>query len=177
MVGIRTACSSHRRSLVIALLAAVMAMTLSIAALAIAGLFGIGAPPVLAAPAEHTSFPVAGTVLDCGVRHYTFTGGTFDGINHVETTPSGNGQFNFTGRANDITAVDAAGNPYRVVGIFHFGGSFNANLNTGPFHFGMKLQVISQGSGTVDNVNAGLDINPFGGGKDFFSIGTCTPLG
>jgi hypothetical protein len=148
-----------------------------ISALAIAGLFGLNAAPVLAAPAVHTSFPVAGTVLDCGAHQYTFTSGTFDLVVHSVTTPSGNTQMNVTGTADNITATDAAGNLYRVVGIFHFGGSYNANINTGPFHFGMKLQIISQGGGRVDNVNAGLAINPFGGGKDFFSIGTCVPLG
>jgi hypothetical protein len=147
-----------------------------IAALAIAGLFALSATPVLAAPAEHTSFPLAGGTINCGAKQYTFTSGTFDVVVHSGTTPSGNGQNSVTGTADNITAVDAAGGLYRVVGIFHFGGSFNPNINTGPFHFGMKLQIISQGGGAVGNVNAVLAINPFGGGVGF-NIGTCTPLG
>jgi hypothetical protein len=148
-----------------------------ISALAIAGLIALNAAPVLADAAEHTSFPLAGGVIDCGAHQYTFTSGTFDLVVHSGTSPSGNLQFSVTGTADDITAVDAAGNLYRVVGIFHFGGSVDANVNTGPFHFGMKLQIIGEGGGAVDDVNAVLAINPFGGGKDFFDIGTCVPLG
>ncbi len=150
-----------------------------ISALAIAGLLALNAAPVLAAPAEHTSFPLAGGVIDCGAHQYTFTSGTFDVVTHVVDSTTGGDwrQLTVDAHADKITAVDAAGNPYRVVGIFHFGGSVNANTNSGPFHFGMKLQIVAQGGGAVDNVNAGLDVNPFGGGKDFFSIGTCVPLG
>jgi hypothetical protein len=150
-----------------------------ISALAIAGLFALNAAPVVAAPAEHTSFPLAGGVIDCGAQQYTFMSGTFDVVTHVVESPTGGSwrQLTVDAHADNITAVDAAGNLYRVVGIFHFGGTFNANINTGPFHFGMKLQIVGQGGGAVDDVNAGLDINPFGGGKDFFSVGTCTPLG
>ena len=144
----------------------------------IGGLLGLSAAPVMAAPAEHTSSPVvAGSVLDCGAHQYTFRSGSFDAVIHSVTAPSGNTQLSVDARADNITVTDAVGDLYRVVGIFHFGGSFNANIDTGPFHFGMKLQVISQDGGAVDNVNAGLDVNPFGGGKDFFSIGSCTPLG
>jgi hypothetical protein len=177
MVDIRATVSSLGRSLVVALLAAVLAMATSIAALSIASLFGVGATPVLAAAAEHYSFPLAGGALDCGTHQYTFTGGTFDLVVHNGSSPSGNDQNSVEGSADNITASDAAGNAYRVVGIFHFGGSDSANLESGPFHFGMNLQVISLDDGRVDNVGAVLAVNPFGGGKDFVSIGTCTPLG
>ena len=176
MISTAAAHSSHRRSLALPFLAVARPLARSMVAFALALLFGIGAGPVLAASAQHSSFTVAGGPVDCGAHQYTFVSGSFDVVVHDGVSPSGNNQTTVDGRADNITAVDTAGNLYRVVGIFHFGGSFNPILDAGPFHFGMKLQIIGAGGGVVDNVNVVLSSSPFGAGRDFVSIGSCAPL-
>ena len=91
-----------------------------------------------------------------------------------DTNPANNFQFSVIGVADNVTVRDQAGNPYRVVGQWHFGGTHLAN-DTTPFHFGMHLRIIGHGSGAVDDVSAVLTGSPFA--DIWIDIGTCVPLG
>jgi hypothetical protein len=146
-----------------------------ITALAIAGLFAFRGAPVMADSAGHTSIDPTGAVIDCGTNTYTITSGTFDVVFHFGTSPSGNFTNSATLTSNNVIAEDAAGNLYSVRGIFHFGGTTNANIDNGPFHFEAKLQIVGQGGGTIDSVNVVLAISPWGGEADL-DFGTCVPL-
>ena len=144
-------------------------------ALAVAGLLGLSAAPVMAAPADvFISDPVTG-VIDCGANQYTFTSGAWSMVVHAnDTNPAHNFQFSVKGSADNVTVTDQAGNPYRVVGQWHFGGTHLAN-DTTPFHFGMHLRIIGHGGGAVDDVSAVLTGSPFG--DIWMDTGTCVPLG
>ena len=112
---------------------------------------------------------------DCGPNQYTFTSGAWRIVTHAnDTNPANNFQFSVKGGADNITLRDEAGDPYRLVGQWHFGGTHLAN-DTTPFHFGMHLRVISQGGGAVDDVSAVLTGSPFG--DMWIDIGSCAPLG
>ena len=151
-------------------------MRLLVASLMIAGLLGLGAAPVMAAPADvFVSDPVTGTI-DCGANQYTFTSGAWAMVIHTgDTTPSGNSQFSVKGTADNVTVTDAAGNLYKVEGMWHFGGTNVANIDSTPFHFGMHLRIIGHGAGSVDDISAVLTGSPFA--DMWIDIGTCTPLG
>ena len=144
-------------------------------ALAIAGLLGLSAAPVMAAAADvFISDPVTGTI-DCGPNQYTFASGAWKMVLHAnDTNPANSFQFSAKGSADNVTVQDQAGNLYRVVGQWHFGGTHLAN-DTTPFHFGMHLRIISQSGGAVDDVSAVLTGSPFG--DIWIDIGTCVPLG
>jgi hypothetical protein len=66
---------------------------------------------------------------------------------------------------HNVTAVDTAGNVYSVVGAIHFGGT------TATFTFLAKLEIVSQGGGTVDSANIVGHGSP--AGEIFFDSGTC----
>ena len=147
----------------------------AIALLTAAAMVAVGAAPVLAAPADVFISEAVGGGIDCGANQYIFTSGAWKMVVHIgDTTPSGNSQFSFKGSAQDVTVTDQAGELYRVVGMWHFGGTHLAN-DTTPFHFGMHLQIISQDGGSVDNVSAVLTASPFGN-DHWFDIGSCRPL-
>ena len=146
-----------------------------ISALAIAGLFALSAAPVLAAPADvFISEPFTGGTIDCGANQYTFVSGAWKMVIYEgDTTASGNFQFSVIGTADNATVRDEAGNLYRLEGMWHFGGTYVAGIDSTPFHFGMHLRIVGQG-GAVDNVSAVLTGSPFG--DMWFDIGTCRPL-
>ena len=144
-------------------------------ALSIAGLLGLSAAPVVAARADvFISDPVSGGI-DCGSNQYAFTAGAWRMVVHAnDANPANNFQFSVIGTADNVQVRDQAGNLYRVVGQWHFGGTNLAN-DTTPFHFGMHLQIIGQRGGAVDDVSAVLTGSPFG--DIWIDIGTCVPLG
>ena len=96
-------------------------------------------------------------------------------VAHIgDPTPARNSQFGFKGSADNVTVTDAAGNLYKVEGMWHFGGTYVANHDNVPFHFAMHLRIVSQGGGAVDDVSAVLTGSPFG--DMWIDIGSCAPL-
>ncbi len=146
----------------VAALAAVSALTLA-----------LSVSPVLAnGPAVHDSFPVVGDVFVCGANTYTVTSGTVSLVMHEGSSASGNLNGTFTGTPRRVVAVDQDGNEYSIVGAVWSG--FSLNAQTGGFQttFTGKLQIVSQGGGTVDSVNVVFHISP-NGDINSFDFGTC----
>ena len=83
---------------------------------------------------------------------------------------------NFTGTVTlqKVVAEDAAGYVYNIRGADWFGATENAQQG-GTFRatFTGKLQVVAQGSGTVDSVNVTEHITSVNGNVKEFDFGTC----
>jgi hypothetical protein len=127
------------------------------------------------AAAQHSSFPVAGAQLFCTSTTYTVTGGSINSV--FNETISANGSMHVTGTdtASHITAVDPAGNTYRVVGADWFGGTFPAGSG-GTFTDTNEFQVIAANGGVVDSVRVIEHLSP-NGQTISFDFGTCAPPG
>jgi len=69
-------------------------------------------------------------------------------------------------------ASDEDGNEYSIVGAVWGGFTVNAQTGGSQSTFTGKLQIVSQGGGTVDSVNVVFHVSPNG---DFnaFDFGTC----
>jgi hypothetical protein len=140
-----------------------------IAAFAAACAIALSAAPAFAAGAVHYSFSAIGGI--CGDK-YLLTSGTIDVVMHEGTSASGNLNITGTFTPNHVEAVDTVGNLYSIVGAVWFGGSINSNSGTGPSTDTVKLQIVSQGGGTVDSVNLVLHFSP-NGDVNLFDFGTC----
>lgn len=127
------------------------------------------------AAAQHSSFPVAGAQISCTNTTYTATGGSI--VSVFNETTSANGSMHVTGTdtANHITAVDPAGNTYRVVGADWFGGTFPAGSG-GTFTDTNEFQIIAANGGVVDSVRVIEHLSP-NGQTISFDFGTCAPPG
>ena len=144
------------------------------AALASAGaLCALWMPAAGAAPATHSVEDVTGDVLDCGATSYTLTSGSIKLTFHEGGSASGNTNFTGTVTLQHVVAEDAAGNVYNVRGAEWFGSTENAQQGTFQATFTGKLQVVAQGSGTVDNVNVTQHITLVNGNIKEFDFGTC----
>jgi ABC-type Fe3+/spermidine/putrescine transport system ATPase subunit len=93
---------------------------------------------------------------------------------HEGTSASGNTNFTGTVTLQKVVAEDAAGNVYSIRGAEWFGVTENAQQG-GTFQatFTGKLQVVAQGSGTVDSVNVTEHITSVNGNIKEFDFGTC----
>ncbi len=125
------------------------------------------------AAAQHSSFPVAGGQIFCTNTTYTLTGGSIDAVFNVTTSANGSVHITGTDTANHITAVDPAGNTYRVVGADWFGGTITA---PGPFTDTNEFQIIAANGGVVDSVRVIDHVSP-NGQTISFDFGTCAPPG
>jgi hypothetical protein len=127
------------------------------------------------AAAQHSSFPVAGMQLVCTNTTYTLTGGSVKAVFNETTSANGSVHVTGTDTASHITAVDPAGNTYRVVGADWFGGTFPAGQG-GTFTDTNEFQVIAANGGMVDSVRVIEHLSP--NGKSIsFDFGTCAPPG
>jgi hypothetical protein len=143
-------------------------------ALAAAGALCVVAVPAAAAGATHDQEPVAGEVLVCGATSYTLTSGSIKLVSHEGTSASGNTNFTGTVTLQKVVAVDTAGNVYNIRGAEWFGATENAQqVGTFEATFTGKLQVVAQGSGTVDSVNVTTHITSVNGNVKEFDFGTC----
>jgi hypothetical protein len=141
-------------------------------ALVAACAFALGASPVLGAGAIHMTEDVTGDVIVCGANTYTVTSGTLRIVLHEGFSASGNINFTGTLTPQHIVAEDGAGNVYSLVGAFWFGATANANTGGAQSTFTGKLQIVSNGGGTVDSVNVVMHISP-NGHVSSFDFGTC----
>jgi hypothetical protein len=143
-------------------------------ALAAAGALSAVAVPASAAPATHDQQDITGEVLDCGPTSYTVTSGSIKLVFHEGASASGNTNFTGTVTLQEVVAEDAAGNVYNIRGAEWFGSTENAQQG-GTFQatFTGKLQVVAQGSGTVDSVNVTEHITSVNGNIKEFDFGTC----
>ena len=80
-------------------------------------------------------------------------------------------------QVRQVVAEDPEGNVYSLRGAFWFGGAFNAQQGTEVFMDTGKLQVVSQGSGTVDSVNVTFHVTGVNGNVKAFDFGTCEEPG
>ncbi len=141
--------------------------------LIVACALALSAAPVLAnGPAVHDAFPVTGDVFVCGANTYTITSGTVSFVSHQGSSASGNLNLTFTGTPRKVVAIDEEGNEYSIVGAVWGGFTVNAQTGGSQSTFTGKLQIVSQGGGTVDSVNVVFHMSPNG---DFnaFDFGTC----
>jgi hypothetical protein len=135
-----------------------------------------GAGPALAnSPAQHAVEDVTGDVLVCESTTYTITSGTIKITIHEGTSTSGNENVTGTLTPQAVVATDDEGNLYSLRGAFWFGGAVNAQQGTAVFTDTGKLQVVSQGFGTVDSVNVTSHVTFVNGNvQEFeFDFGTC----
>jgi hypothetical protein len=149
------------------------------AALAVATCFAL--VPSMAAADEAAlteTFPVAGDRFVCEDATYTIVSGEAHFTLHEGESASGNQNFTITISARNVEAVSSAtGETVRIVGAFWAG--FTANAKTGGFqgtttdHF----QIISEGGGTIDDVQVTSHIT-FRPPDKFvikdFNFGTCS---
>jgi hypothetical protein len=142
-------------------------------AAAMASVLLLGVSPAGAnQPAMHFTQDGTGDMLQCGDTTYTVVSGAMVTVVHEGQSASGNTNFTSTITPRNVVLQDQDGNLYSVGGAVWFGGTFNAN--TGGFQGTStdKLQIVSQGGGTVDSVNGVEHVSP--NGKEFlFSFGTC----
>jgi hypothetical protein len=142
-------------------------------AAAMASVLLLGASSALAnQPAMHFTQDVTGDTLQCGDTTYTIVSGEVAVVMHEGQSASGNTNFTGTITPRNVVLQDQDGNLYSLSGAIWFGATFNAN--TGGFQATStdKFQIVSQGGGTVDSVNAVEHVSP--NGKEFlFDFGTC----
>jgi hypothetical protein len=118
---------------------------------------------------------VTGDTIQCGDTVYTITSGAINVVIHEGSSASGNQNFTGTVTPSKVVAVDADGTPYSVVGAFWFGATLNANTGGFQATFTGKLQIVSKGAGTADNVNLTVHVTAQPNNfvlKDF-DFGTC----
>jgi hypothetical protein len=142
-------------------------------AAAMASVLLVGASSALAnQPAMHFTQDVTGDTLQCGDTTYTIVSGEIAIVMHEGQSASGNANVTGTITPRNVVLQDQDGNLYSLAGAIWFGATFNAN--TGGFQATStdKFQIVSQGGGTVDSVNAVEHVSP--NGKEFlFDFGTC----
>ncbi len=134
----------------------------------------VGAGPAFASPAIHAEEDVTGAVFTCATTTYTIVSGSISIVIHEGVSASGNMNVTGTLTPRDVIAQDEAGNLYDIVGAGWFGGTLNANTGGGQFTDTEKFQIVRQGGGTVDSVNATVHLSPNGDFKSF-DFGTCVP--
>jgi hypothetical protein len=140
-------------------------------------LLALTAPALASQRAVHDTIDVTGDTIQCGSTVYTITSGTISFVMHEGTSASGNTNFTVTITPHDVVAVDETGNQYSVVGATWVGGTFNANTGGEQFTDTEKLQIVSQGGGTVDSVNVTFHITaqPNNLVVKELDFGTCAP--
>jgi hypothetical protein len=116
-------------------------------------LLALAVPALANQPAQHFTEDVTGDTIQCDTAVYTITSGTVRIVVHEGASASGNLNFTLTITPQNVMAVDEAGNLYSIVGAVWFGGTVNANTGGEQFTATQKLQIVSQGGGTVDSVN------------------------
>jgi hypothetical protein len=128
------------------------------------------------APAITETISVVGDQFVCEDDTYTIVSGDVRFTLHEGGSASGNENFTVTIAATRVEAVNAAGDPFIIVGAFWAG--FTANAKTGGFqgtttdHF----QIIARGEGTVDSVQVTSHITftpPDKLNLKDFNFGTC----
>jgi hypothetical protein len=120
----------------------------------------------------HFTQDVTGDTLQCGDTTYTIVSAEIAIVMHEGQSASGNANVTGTITPRNVVLQDQDGNLYSLAGAIWFGATFNAN--TGGFQATStdKFQIVSQGGGTVDSVNAVEHVSP--NGKEFlFDFGTC----
>jgi hypothetical protein len=124
-------------------------------------------------PAVHFSEDVAGEQLVCESTMYTISAGSIKFVIHEGQAASGNQNLTGTITPQDVVVTDEAGNVYSLRGAFWLGGAINAQQGSMVFTDTGKLQVVSQGSGTVDSVNVTFHVTTVNGNVKAFDFGTC----
>jgi hypothetical protein len=142
-----------------------------------AALVGLTVPAYANSPAVHDVEDATGDTLVCESTTYTITSGSIKIVTHEGGAASGNANFTGTITPQNVVAEDPAGNVYSLRGAFWFGGAFNAQQGTDVFTDTAKLQVVSQGSGTVDSVNITFHVTAVNGNVQAFDFGTCEEPG
>ena len=137
------------------------------------GVVMMSAAPAVAAPAVHTVEDVTGDVLVCGSTTYTITSGTIKFTSHEGVSASGNENFTGTITPQKVVATDGEGNVYSLRGAFWFGAAVNAQQETVVSTSTAKLQVVSQGTGSVDSLNLTTHVTLVNGNVKDFDFGTC----
>jgi len=143
------------------------------ALVSVAALVGLAGPAYANAPAEHFVEDVTGDTLVCASTTYTITSGSLKIVIHEGEAASGNTNITGTITPQKVVAEDPEGNVYSLRGAFWFGGASNAQQETQVFTDTAKLQVVSQGSGTVDSVNVTFHITSVNDNVKAFDFGTC----
>lgn len=143
-----------------------------LAAVAAASLVLFGVSSAVAQPAVHFTQDVTGDTLQCGATTYTIVSGEIAIVIHEGQSASGNANFTTTITPRNVLLQDQEGNRYSLRGAIWFGATINANTGGVQATSTDKFQIVSQGGGTVDSVNAVEHVSP-NGKEFFFDFGTC----
>lgn len=143
-----------------------------LASLAAASLVLFGVSSAVAQPAVHFTQDVTGDTLQCGATTYTIVSGEIAIVIHEGQSASGNANFTTTITPRNVLLQDQEGNRYSLRGAIWFGATSNANTGGVQATSTDKFQIVSQGGGTVDSVNAVEHVSP-NGKEFFFDFGTC----
>jgi hypothetical protein len=128
-------------------------------------------------PAEKFTFPVTGEQFVCDDAIYTITSGEVQIVTHEGSAAQGNANFTFTLTPHKVVAEDELGNVVSIVGAEWAGGAFNANTGGEVFTLTQKFQLVSEGGGTVGNVNVTFHVTaqPNNFVLNDFDFGNCSP--
>ena len=127
-------------------------------------------------PAEKITVPVTGDQFVCDDAIYTITSGEVQIVMHEGSAAQGNTNFTFTLTPRQAVAEDELGNVVSIVGAFWVGVAFNANTGGEVATLIDKFQLVSQGGGTVGNVNVTfhVTVQPNNFVLNDFNFGNCS---
>jgi|SRR5215211_611764 len=127
-------------------------------------------------PAEKVIVPVTGDQFVCDNALYTITSGEIQIVEHEGSAAQGNANFTFTVTPRKVVAEDELGNVVSIVGAEWGGGAINVNTGGEVFTFTDKFQLVSQGGGTVGNVNVTFHVTaqPNNFVLNEFDFGNCS---
>jgi hypothetical protein len=130
-------------------------------------------------PAEKITVPVTGDQFVCDDAIYTITSGEVQIVTHEGSAAQGNANFTFTLTPRKVVAEDELGNVVSIVGATWAGGAFNANTGGEVFTLTDKFQLVSQGGGSVGNVNVTFHVTaqPNNFVLNDFDFGNCSSPG
>jgi hypothetical protein len=141
-------------------------------AAAVGSLLLVGLSSAGAAPAIHFTEDVTGSAILCGDTTYHAVFGELAFTLHEGQSASGNQNFTVTIVPRNVVLQDEAGNLYSLRGTEWAGSTGNANTGGFQSTFTGKFQIVSQGGGTVDSVNAVFHVSPNENLFEF-DFGTC----
>jgi len=159
-----------KRKLVILLVSRALVLLLAFVIL-----LAVAAPALANQPALHFTEDATGDMFECKDHLYTITSGELWTVVHEGESASGNMNYTSTVTPHQVVAVDSDGGEVSIVGAAWFGATFNANTGGFKGTDTLKLQVVSDSDGTVDNVNVTFHVTAQPNNfvvKDF-DFGTC----
>ena len=123
-----------------------------LASVALMGSLLVGVSGASASPASVDTLSATGTQFACQNDTYVVTAGSLRFVMQEGTSASGNIEMTGTVTPQGVVLTDAQGKTYSLAGASWFGGTMNAQTGGGQMTDTANFQILSQGSGSVANV-------------------------